>query len=398
MLTLFPKKVKFFVVEKVGWWYTVQKLSNPKRGMAIRMQQVTIYREPGRYAGWPANYGIWAYGNEIVVGFTVGYHKSDAGFHRRDRDKPFIGMQARSLDGGETWRIAETPCRLPARGTLSADEHVEERHRLEAEASFQIPHRVNFTHPDFAMMCSRSGLRAGAYSWFYTSTDRCQSWNGPFKLPMFGYTGIAARTDYLVSSADECLLFLTASKADGQEGLIFCANTTDGGESFSLLSQIGPEPEGFAIMPASVRLSDSRILVAVRCRGRGNDSGSDWEERLNWIDLYRSEDNGQTWDYMNRPVENTGRGGNPPTLTLLHDGRLCLIFGYRDAPHRICAKLSSDAGETWSEEIVLRDNGGDPDIGYPRTIQRPDGTVVTAYYFDEEPDGERFIEATLWKP
>ena len=38
------------------------------------------------------------------------------------------------------------------------------------------------------------------------------------------------------------------------------------------------------------------------------------------------------------------------------------------------------------------------DIGYPRTIQRPDGVVVTAYYFDEEPDGERFIEATLWKP
>ena len=94
------------------------------------MRQVTIYREPGRYAGWPANYGIWAWDNEIVVGFTLGYHKSDAGFHRRDSSKPFVGMQARSLDGGETWRLSETPCRLPARGTLSADEHVEEQHRL----------------------------------------------------------------------------------------------------------------------------------------------------------------------------------------------------------------------------------------------------------------------------
>ena len=362
------------------------------------MRQVTIYREPGRYAGWPANYGIWAYDNEIVVGFTVGYHKSDAGFHRRDRDKPFVGMQARSFDGGETWNVTETPCRLPARGTLSADEHVEERHRLAAEASFETPTRVDFTHPDFAMMCSRSGLRAGSYSWFYTSFDRCQSWKGPFRLPMFDYTGIAARTDYLVSSPDECLLFLTASKSDGEEGLIFCAQTTDGGESFALHSQIGPEPEGFAIMPASVRLPDSRILVAVRCRGGGDNTNSDWEERQNWIDLYASDDNGQTWNYMNRPVENTGRGGNPPTLTHLHDGRLCLIYGYRDAPHRICAKLSSDAGETWGGEVVLRDNGGDHDIGYPRTIQRPDGTIVTAYYFDEEPDGERFIEATLWKP
>ena len=362
------------------------------------MQQVTIYKEPGRFAGWPANYGIWSWDNEIVVGFTVGYHKSDAGFHKRDSDRPFTAMQARSTDGGETWTVSETPCRLPGTGTLSADEHVQDKHKLQGDAAFSSPQSVNFKHPDFAMMCSRSGLKAGAHSWFYTSIDRCHSWDGPFQLPMFGYTGIAARTDYLISNSDECLLFLTASKADGGEGLIFCASTTDGGENFSLRSQIGPEPEGFAIMPASVRLSDSQILVAVRCRGRSRQSGKDWESLQNWIDLYGSDDNGQTWQYMNQPVEDTGRGGNPPTLTKLIDDRLCLTYGFRDAPHRICAKLSNDDGNTWGEEIVLRDNGGDHDIGYPRTIQRPDGVVVTVYYFDEEPDGERFIEATLWKP
>ncbi len=365
---------------------------------AYIMRQVTIYREPGRYAGWPANYGIWSWDNEIVVGFTVGYHKSDAGFHRRDRDKPFTAMQGRSTDGGETWTVSETPCRLPGTGTLSANEHGQDKQTQQDDTSYSTPQRVNFEHPDFAMMCSRSGLKAGAQSWFYTSTDRCHSWQGPFKLPMFGFTGIAARTDYLITNSDECLLFLTASKSDGGEGLIFCARTTDGGRSYSLHAQIGPEPDGFAIMPASVRLPDSQILVAVRCRGRSGQGDKDWETLKNWIDLYTSDDDGKTWKYMNRPVEDTGRGGNPPTLTKLHDGRLCLIYGYRDAPHRICAKLSSDDGKTWGDEIVLRDNGGDPDIGYPPTIQRPDGVVVTVYYFDEEPDGERFIEATLWKP
>ena len=153
---------------------------------------------------------ITVFGHGITRSLSVlrlGIIKSDAGFHRRDRDKPFVGMQARSFDGGETWSVSETPCRLPARGTLSADEHVEERHRSTAEVSFDTPPRVDFTHPDFAIMCSRSGLRAGSYSWFYTSFDRCQRWNGPFRLPMFDYTGIAARTDYLVSSPDECLLF-----------------------------------------------------------------------------------------------------------------------------------------------------------------------------------------------
>ena len=362
------------------------------------MQHITIYRELGRFAGWPANYGIWSWENEIVVGFTVGYHKSDAGFHRRDRDRPFTAMQARSLDGGATWEITETPCELPGLGTLSADEHVAGKHRLQGETAFKAPQRVNLEHPDFAMMCSRTGLSAGAHSWFYTSTDRCKSWDGPYQLPMFGYTGIAARTDYLVSNSEECLLFLTASKANGNEGLIFCARTEDGAKSFSLHSQIGPEPDGFAIMPASVRLSESDVLVAVRCRGMSKKNEKDWEELNNWIDLYKSNDNGKTWQFMNCAVENTGRGGNPPTLTQLMDGRICLTYGFRDAPYRICAKLSSDAGETWSDEIVLRDNGGDHDIGYPRTVQRSDGTVITIYYFNEEPDGERFIEATLWNP
>ena len=41
------------------------------------MNHVTVYREAGDYAGWPANYGIWSWGNEIVTGFTLGSHSND---------------------------------------------------------------------------------------------------------------------------------------------------------------------------------------------------------------------------------------------------------------------------------------------------------------------------------
>ena len=37
------------------------------------MQHVTIFRDSGRYAGWPANYGIWSWEKEIVLGFVVGF-------------------------------------------------------------------------------------------------------------------------------------------------------------------------------------------------------------------------------------------------------------------------------------------------------------------------------------
>lgn len=129
------------------------------------MEHITLYREPGRYAGWPANYGIWAWGDEVVVGFTAGYHDSAGGFHARDRSRPFVAMQARSRDGGHTWQVAPTPCRTPGSRGLSADEHVRpELWTLAAieqgleNAPTPCPGGVNFTHPDFALMCGRTGL------------------------------------------------------------------------------------------------------------------------------------------------------------------------------------------------------------------------------------------------
>jgi hypothetical protein len=363
------------------------------------VEHVTIYREPGRYAGWPANYGIWSWGDEIVVGFTLGHQGAGGGFHTRDKSRPFATMQARSLDGGKSWRVAPFPGNTPGNRGLSADEHMDANLALAAvldgkNAPADPPGGIDFSHPDFSLMCARTGLQAGVRSFFYTSTDRCQSWQGPYVLPMYGQTGIAARTDYLLSGPRQCTLFLTANKRNGEEGRVFCARTVDGGESFDFLAWIGPEPEGFAIMPASVRLDSSRLLVAVRCRG---DSGGFAASR-HWIDLYVSQDDGKTWDYANRPVPHTGRGGNPPTVTRLRDGRLCLTYGYRDEPFGIRAKLSANDGQNWSQEITLRADGGCHDLGYPRTAQRTDGTLVTVYYFNDTVEGERYIAATLWRP
>ena len=83
-------------------------------------------------------------------------------------------------------------------------------------------------------------------------------------------------------------------------------------------------------------------------------------------------------------------------MILLRDGRLCLTYGYRAEPWGIHARLSEDNGVTWTEPIVLRDDGSDRDLGYPRTVQRPDGKIVTVYYFQGKKFIERYIAATIW--
>jgi hypothetical protein len=180
-------------------------------------------------------------------------------------------------------------------------------------------------------------------------------------------------------------VFLTAAKSDGREGRVICVRTRDGGKTWQFVSFVGPEPEGndFAIMPSSVRLPGGAILTAIRHR--------------RWIELFRSDDEGRTWQALARPAPDTG-GGNPPSMIRLRDGRLAITYGYRTAPFGIRARLSRDDGKSWGEEIMLRTDGGGGDLGYPRTIERPDGKLVTVYYFNENAQRERFIGGTIWDP
>ena len=349
-------------------------------------RHVAVYAVDGRFGGWPANHGIWSWGNEIVVGFSAGQYK-DLGptRHAIDRDLPEEHLLARSRDGGETWSIENPGKRGMLVGTKGM-RHGTVPPDVREPDPIDCPGAIDFTHPDFALTARMANKDTGE-SRFYVSTDRARSWSGPFRLPLFGQPGIAARTDYIVNGKDDCLLFLTASKPDRREGRPICVRTTDGGKTWKLVALIGSEPTGYAIMPSTVRLSATDLLTTIRRRD-GDDA---------WIDAHVSRDDGATWKFLTRPAADLGEG-NPPALVRLRDGRLCLTYGVRKAPFAIHARLSRDDGATWGEPIVLRDDGAGRDLGYPRTVQRPDGLIVTVYYFHDTTDVDRTIQATLWDP
>lgn len=353
---------------------------------AAVVKHVKVYYEPGRFGGWPANHGIWSWGDEILVGFSRGYYK-DLGpdRHNIDREKPEEHWFARSLDGGETW-VLEYPAGkgqiIPQGDAL----HGTELPGIPIPEWQDCPGGIDFTHPDFAMTLRMTDHHKGP-SRFYYSYDRGRDWKGPFRLPDMGTPGVGARTDYIVDGKHEAMFFLTAAKPNKREGRPFCARTTDGGKTFEFVSWITPEPKGYSIMPATVRLSGNELVTIVRRRDGESSHNETW----------LSQDNGKTWEFLNVASE-TGEG-NPASLIKLRDGRLCYTYGVRGEPPRMCAKLSGDGGRTWSDEIVLRDDGGGRDIGYPRSVQRTDGKVVTVYYFwDVRTGPERYIAATIWDP
>ena len=349
--------------------------------VAVDPHTVVVYQVPGRYAAWPANHGIWSWGNEILVGFQSGYFKHQSPeAHPIDHIRPAEDLLARSLDGGETWTTEKHPDLLPPDGTKEAGIPIERG----GPPDLDCPGGIDFSNPGFALTARMSDADGGA-SRFYYSLDRGSHWQGPYKIPDFGQKGTAARTDYLVNGPHDLTMLLAASKSTGKEGRVMVVRTTDGARTWQFVSFIGPEPPAgdYAIMPSTVRLSPTSVLTAIR--------------HSHWIETWRSDDNLQTWRYVSTPVPETGKG-NPPSMIRLHDGRIAITYGVRVPPYEIRARLSSDEGQTWGPEIVLRTGAAGWDIGYSRSVQRPDGKVVTIYYWDQSADKDGFIAATIWDP
>jgi hypothetical protein len=415
--------------------------------------RITVFDRPGRFAGWPANYGMWAWGQEVLAIFVVGRLGHDGSIHARDTSRPFVPVQARSHDGGLTWSCERFPGLIPGGAeSLNADEHVEPRLRVgprlgkagvggpgtagtkggtradagggaaDAEpedgagtdAGFvplEVP--LTFDDPETIVLCGRTDITRGSVSWFHASTDRGRTWRGPYLLPMFGQTGVSARTDVVPLGGHSALFLLTGSKPDGNEGRSFAVRTDDGGRSFRLVSYLDPAPAGWAIMPSSVRLPDGTILTALRRQdpapvGPGDPLSSGdpvpvgtvpvGPGMVHTIEVRRSADDGVTWEHVATPVADTGGHGNPPALVRTAAGVLALHYGFRDDPRGLRAVISRDDGATWSEPIVLTDDTATHDMGYPRAVALDDGTVLVVYYSNTSADSERTIEAVRWRP
>ena len=95
-------------------------------------------------------------------------------------------------------------------------------------------------------------------------------------------------------------------------------------------------------------------------------------------------------------------------MLVLDDGRLLLTHGVRHQPYGVQAMISRDEGATWQKEkkILLEWDGDHGDLGYPASIQRPDGRIVTTYYIvygEKDPWGDKgvalknsYTKAVIW--
>lgn len=366
-----------------------------------------VYRDDNAFCGWPFVCGFWTAANGD---YLVAFQRKPADYGRPDdinhdevaKVGPRI-VTVRSRDRGATWDAAGPQLLYD----LGADQ--DGRYR-DLPTAWEGYDPVDFTDPDVLVASGSTPdyFRPHSRAWIRLSTDGGNSWRPPILAPNVGFPSVSGHASPLVRGDGVCLLFLTVTFDDGwkRRPAVFAA--VEGGACWTFVSFITPQHDDGAadndrslplrfsghryFYPRPLLLPDGRILCSVRCQ---RDPTS-----VFWTEIFESGDGGRTWSFLSRVND----WGAPGDLVRMADGRIACVYGYRMPPFGIRARISEDEGRTWGRELILRDDGGSWDLGYPRVVEQSPGRLLTVYYMNRKDDpiqqngGVRHIAWTSFSP
>lgn len=109
--------------------------------------------------------------------------------------------------------------------------------------------------------------------------------------------------------------------------------------------------------------------------------------------IARSTDGGNSFRW-----QSMGFKGHPLHAIRLPDNRVFLVYGYRHQPFGIRARILNEECTDFdtAPEIIIREDGGNTDIGYPWAVVMDDEHILVTYYFNKN-DGNRHIAGSILK-
>lgn len=376
-------------------------------------QHGIVYRNDREFCGWPFICGFWtnAAGHHLVAFQKKPADYTDpADVHHDEVAKvgPKIVI-ARSRDNARTWQLDATagPGVVEPLYDLGADQAA-----LFADApqDYAGEARLDFADPDVLVASGATPdyFRPHSNAWIRVSTDGGGTWRRPILAPKVGLPSLSGHASALVRPDGTSLVFMTAVSADGWKRRPVVYASVDDGAYWTFLSMMTPAHDDGAadsdrsvglrfgahryFYPRGIVLPGGRIIASVRCQ---RDPTS-----LLWTEMFASDDGGRTWSFLSRVND----WGAPGDLVRMRDGRIVCVYGYRLPPFGLRARISEDDGRTWGRELVLRDDGGSWDLGYPRVTEHEPGKILAVYYMNLRSDpiqmngGVRHIAQTVFVP
>lgn len=155
--------------------------------------------------------------------------------------------------------------------------------------------------------------------------------------------------------------------------------------SMEYLSSIENIPNHLSCEPHAIQLKDGTIICHIRVQ----------ENDLFTTFQTESKDGGLSWTTPKQLLDD--KGGAPAQLLLHSSGALISTYGYREEPYGIKAMVSRDNGKTWEKGQYIYENTVGWDLGYPCTVELPDGDLLTVFYAHEEEGGPAVIMQQKWR-
>jgi hypothetical protein len=379
----------------------LKRLEKPR--YASNPQHSIVYRKEDEFCCWPFLCGMWETADRDLL---VAFMRNDCSYGSpRDisHDNPervrtkFTLL--RSTDRGRRWDTANA--------AVLFDLGQSETYR---DAPQRYDERTGFDFTDKNVLVASGAFpdyfQPQSRPWIRVSTDGGRNWKAPIVPPMVGLPSLSGHGSPLVRPDGVCLVFMTMVSADGWTRRPVVYASIDEGRAWTFLSFMTPgTDDGAAVTDRTgslkfaphrwfdarpLLLPDGRIIASVRCQ---RDPTS-----VLWTEMFESEDGGRTWRFLSRVND----WGAPGDLALTGDGRVVCAYSYRHPPYGVRARVSEDAGRTWGSEIIIRDDGGSWDLGYPRVIEESRERILAVYYMNLKSDpvqmngGVRHIAQTMF--
>lgn len=354
-----------------------------------KIRDIVIYSDELYYSAFPSV--IRRRDGELLVAFRRAPNRQLMGEKAATHTDPnSYCVLVRSRDGGETWtREPELIAAHPWGGS-------------------QDPCLIE--HRDGSILCASYlwtwlDRQAGAQSlgtvelgqyvfqggYLMRSEDGGRSWKGPIYPPPlagrdirngFGKPLPVYNRGAMCQGRDGRLYWAVAYPKGGRgQTDVHLMISSDRGDTWQYASVVATD-EKVVFNEASLYETPKGDLVAFLRTAGFNDHTV----------VSRSRNGGRSFE----PWQDAGWQGHPHHAVQLEDGRVFLVYGYRHPPYGIRARIL-DAECTdfaTAPEFVLRDDGGNGDLGYPWAVALPGRRILAVYYFNQG-DGLRHIAGSF---
>jgi sialidase-1 len=353
------------------------------------LEHITIYENPLFYSTFPSI--VRRPNGELLVAFRRAPDRRKFGEGVGHTDPNSYLMLVRSKDSGKTWSREPELIHAHSFGGSQDPCMVQLRDGMIVCTSYAWARLDPATFGKFKQPVGREGnfLFLGGY--LVRSRDGGRSWEQPIIPPpsegeaqhdLFGNPVPAYNRGAMCEGRDGKLYWVVASASTNAPKRSATHLLVSGDKGFSWrYSSVVAKDDKVEFNETSLYETPKSDLVAFLRTANLDDHTC----------IARSTDHGKTFQW-----QDAGFRGHPHHALQLPDKRVLLVYGYRHKPFGVRARVlhAECTDATAAPEIILRDDGGNGDLGYPWATMVSRDRALVVYYFNRA-DGTRSISGTL---